>query len=187
MQLKELLLEEKGQIVEAWVDEVLSSYPGDASKIFKKQKDRFANPIGFSVKNALWDIYKFLFEDEEIEKITGPLTQFVQMRSVQTFAPSDAVSIGHSLKKVVQKIARQEKVEDLAGWYDFDHTVDILTYTLFDMYVDCRERLYKVRLEEFKSRNNITTDAGCPSRVMDDNSAEEASDIKPINLQHDAR
>ena len=179
MLLQELLIENKGEILDAWVDEVLTTYPADGARIFKKVKDQFANPVGFTVKNSLWDVYALLFEKNEAEKIVPALEQLVRIRAVQIFAPSEAVSMAYTLKKVVKAVCRNEKVVDLDGWLAFEEKVDILAYTLFDLYTACRERLYQTRIAEIKSRNNITTDGGCPSKLMEENTARKA-ELKTI-------
>ncbi|MFZ5775951.1 MAG: RsbRD N-terminal domain-containing protein [Thermodesulfobacteriota bacterium] len=181
MQLQELLIERKGEILDAWVDRVLSTYPADGSRVFKKGKDQFANPVGFAIKSALWEVYGPLFEQGQPEKIVPALEQMVQIRAVQTFAPSEAVSMAYLLKKVVREFCDREKVADLAGWQWFDEQVEVLTYTLFDLYVACRERLYQTRVAELKSGNHLVTDSGCPSKLLDQASTEEA-DGKPLQF-----
>ena len=146
MLLQELLIENKGEILDAWVDQVLTTYPEDGARIFKKEKDQFANPVGYAVKNSLWEVYALLFETNEAEKIVAALEQMVQIRAVQTFAPSEAVS---------------------------------MAYTMFDLYAASRERLYQTRIAEIKSGNHITTDGGCPSKLMDENTAPKA-ELKPL-------
>ncbi len=174
MLLAELLADRKGEILDTWVNQVLATYPADAAHIFKKGKDQFANPIGFAVKSSLWEVYGLLFDKDEPEKIVEPLRQLVQMRAVQTFEPSEAVSMAYILKKVVKEYCRQEKVTDLPGWQAFEEKADVLAYTMFDLYVACRERLYQTRIAEIKSGNNIITDGGCPSKLMDSDTAGKA-------------
>ncbi|MDG4475613.1 RsbRD N-terminal domain-containing protein [Thiovibrio frasassiensis] len=179
MLLQELLIENKGEILDAWVEQVLTTYPADGARIFKKEKDQFANPVGFAVKSSLWEVYGLLFEKNEAEKIVASLEQLVRIRAVQTFVPSEAVSMAYTLKKVVKAVCLKEKVADLDGWHAFEEKADILAYTLFDLYAASRERLYQTRIAEIKSGNSITTDRGCPSKLMDGNTALKA-EMKPI-------
>ncbi|HIJ89488.1 MAG: RsbRD N-terminal domain-containing protein [Desulfobulbaceae bacterium] len=179
MLLAELLIDRKGEILDSWADQVLATYPPDAAMIFKKGKNQFANPVGCAVKNTLWTVYALLFEKNTTEGIVDSLEQMVLIRAVQTFIPSEAVSMAYILKGVVKDFCRQEKVADLEGWHVFEEKVDILAYTLFDLYAACRERLYQTRLAELKSGNHIITDGGCPSKLMDGNTARKA-ELKPI-------
>ncbi|MDP2815543.1 MAG: RsbRD N-terminal domain-containing protein, partial [Rectinemataceae bacterium] len=145
MLLQELLIENKGEILDSWVDQVLATYPEDGARIFKKVQDQFANPVGFAVKSSLWAVYTLLFEKNEPEKIVDSLEQMVRIRAVQTFNPSEAVSMAYILKGVVKSVCRKEKVADLDGWHAFEEKADILAYTMFDLYAASRERLYQTR------------------------------------------
>ena len=178
MLLQELLIENKGEILDAWVAQVLETYPKDGARIFQKEKDQFANPVGYAVKSSLWDVYALLFEKNEAEKIVASLEQLVRIRAVQTFAPSEAVSMAYTLKKVVKSVCQKEKVADLEGWQAFEEKADILAYTMFDLYAASRERLYQTRIAEIKSGNHITTDAGCPSKLMD--KMAPTAELKPL-------
>lgn len=174
MLLGDLLAESKGEIVERWVDAVLATYPEDAARIFKKGKDQFANPVGCAVKDGLWAVYPLLFEKDEPEAVAAAVEYMVRIRAVQDFSPSVAVSPPYLLKKVVRELCRKEKVTDLEGWQLFEEKADFLARTMFDQYMDCRERLYRTRLEEFKRGNSIMTEGGmCPSRMMEKDSADK--------------
>jgi len=181
MLVAELLIDRKGEILDSWVDQVLATYPADGSRIFKKEKDKFANPVGVAVKSSLWSVYALLFEKNEPEKIVESLEHMVQIRAVQTFNPSEAVSMAYILKRVVKDFCRKDKVDDHEGWLAFEEKADILAYTMFDLYSACRERLYQTRIAEIKSGNSFTTDRGCPSKLLDENAAGETT-LKSITV-----
>ena len=42
----------------------------------------------------------------------------------------------------------------------------------FDLYMECREKIYKVRIDEIKSGTYILTDSACPSRALSDRKRE---------------
>jgi hypothetical protein len=181
MLLQKMLIENKGEILDAWVNQVLDTYSQDGARIFKKEKDQFANPVGFAVKSSLWKVYALLFESDTNEGIVPALEQLVKIRAVQEFIPSQAVSMGYKLKRVVKTFYQKEQLDDHAGWLDFEEKADILTYTLFDLYAACRERLYQTRIAEFKSGNHTITDGGCPSKLMERIAARKA-ELKPITV-----
>ena len=37
----------------------------------------------------------------------------------------------------------------------------------FDLYVECREKIYKIRVDEIRSGKQILTDSACPSKALD--------------------
>jgi len=178
MLLQEMLIDNKGEILDAWVGQVLATYPEDGARIFKKEKDQFANPVGYAVKNSLWEVYRLLFESETLDGLIPALDQLVKIRAVQEFIPSQAVSMAYKLKEVVKDFYRQEKLGDHDGWLAFEEKADTLAYTLFDLYMASREQLHRARLEEYRRGNPLLTEGGCcPSRLLKENNAETQSNI----------
>ena len=178
MLLQEMLIDNKGEILDAWVGQVLATYPEDGARIFKKEKDQFANPVGYAVKSSLWEVYRLLFESEPLDGLIPALDQLVKIRAVQEFIPSQAVSMAYKLKEVVKDFYRQEKLGDHDGWLAFEEKADTLAYTLFDLYMASREQLHRARLEEYRRGNPLLTEGGCcPSRLLKENNAETQSNI----------
>lgn len=181
MLVQELLIEDKGEILDAWVDRVLSTYPDDGSRIFKKEQNPFANPVGHAVKSSLWEVYALLFEREELKNLIPALTQLVKIRAVQEFLPSQAVSMPYKLKEVVKDFYRKRKLDDHEGWLLFEEKADTLAYTLFDLYMASREQLHKTRLEEYKRGNTLLSEGGCcPSKLLTENNAQKAEALSNI-------
>lgn len=166
MLLSELLSENKGEILDAWVDQVLATYPADGARVFRQGKDPFANPVGHAVKRSLWEVYELLFEKNEGEKVLPAIKQLVMIRAVQDFTPSQAVAMAYLLKEVVKDTCRKEKVSDFEGWLAFEEKADILAHTLFDLYMASREQLHRAKFEEYRRGNPLLNQGGCcPSRL----------------------
>lgn len=182
MKLHDLLIENKGAILDKWIDLVLASYPADASRIFKKQKDRFANPVGYNVSHCLAELYDALVEKTDLKLVLPVIEELVKVRAVQTFSPSDAVSFVYILKQVVKEECEKEGMNsfDLQEWFDFETQADVVAYTVFDLYMTSRERLYQVRINELKSGKHIITDGGCPSMMGKDKKSK--AELKTINI-----
>lgn len=183
MQLYDLLIEKKGPILNKWIDLVLASYPADASKIFKKQKDRFANPVGYNVSHCLTELYAALVDKTDLETVVPVLEELVKVRAVQTFSPSDAISFVYIFKQVIKEQCDKEGIDslDLKEWFEFESRIDVVAYTVFDLYMASRERLYQIRINELKSGKHIITDGGCPSTMMRKNKNSKA-ELKTINI-----
>lgn len=181
MKLIDLLTENKATLLEKWIDQVLGSYPDGASRIFKKQKDRFANPVGYQISRTLTEIYDSLAGDDDPSTLYAVLEELVKMLAVQVPKPSEAVSFIYSLKQVVKAECQKQGVDDLAlsEWLEFEAKIDTMAYTIFDLYMTSRERLYQIRINELKSGNHIMTDGSCPSAAMRRNKARQ-TELKPI-------
>lgn len=175
MPLLHLLKDEKSSILDEWIDRVLASYPADSAQFFKKKKDRFANPLGHSVAQGLAEVYAFICGDKEAEALGSNLEHLVNIRAVGELSASDAVSFIYELKKVVADACRKEKhaTATLNEWLDFDTKVDSVAMMVFDLYTASRERLYQIRINDFKTGRHHMTGAKCPSAMMRENKQEK--------------
>lgn len=191
MQISDFL-QENGEILDRWTDRVFATYPAGGVGALKKQKDQFANPIGYNIKQATTTLYKHFCHDTELEPALTALEDLIRIRAVQEFAPSEAVSFLYLLKEVVKdenKRAKDDAALSLKEWIVFEERVDAIAFRVFDMYMANRERLYKVRISEMERRAHIITDnAVCPSALMRQNKQEQTK-VEPINIQssHEAR
>ena len=167
MTLHTLLEEQRAYILEHWVKLLLATYSPDAARIFGKQKDRFANPIGYNVKAGLAELFEVL-AGEELPVLGRQMEELVKVRAVQQFTPSEAMSFVFMFKDIVREFAEKQKVEPEAEALErLDRRVDQVALQLFDLYMASRERLHKVRIQELEANRHILTDhAKCPSRLV---------------------
>jgi hypothetical protein len=150
MNLKELLSEKKSVILSRWADEVLSTYQPDASNFIKKNQNRFANPVGHTVNDALEKLFNALLSEAGPEEMAEFLDYIVRIRAVQDFTPSQAVSFVFTLKTVIRdELAKDPATplpfEEIAS---FEKRVDDLALVSFDIYMKCREKLYDIKANE---------------------------------------
>ncbi len=156
----------KTDILDAWINQVLGGYSADAARIFGREKDRFANPVGYNVREGLTEIYEALVADRTNPTLGSASFNLIQVRAVQEFAPSEAVSFIFLLKDLVRREAGSEL--DDKTLEQIDRAVDRMALQLFDHYMQCRERLFTVRLREIEQNRFLVTDGGCPSRFLRD-------------------
>ena len=167
MNIETLLAEKKKAIVQVWIDQVLDSY--GSPEFLKKQKDRFANPIGAIISEGLQDLSTILLEGSPLEEAAKPLENIIKIRAVQDFTPSKAVSFVYLLKSIVrQELAREkDRVGILSSLSTLDARIDTVALMAFDYYMDCRERLHQIRVNEVLSgRNALTDGTKCVSAML---------------------
>ena len=175
MDLQTLLAEKKKAIIQKWVDQVLDSYGSPA--FFKKQKDRFANPVGSTISDGLAKIFAFLLENKDLVEVSKPLENIIKIRAVQDFAPSQAVSFVYLFKDIVrQEAAREKNLDEMsAGLAALDARIDKVALMAFDIYMNCRERLHQIRVNEVLSgRSALTDGTKCISAMLKRNKTELA-------------
>ena len=175
MHIEKLLAEKKRLLLQRWIDRVLDTYgsPG----FFKKQKDRFANPIGATVSEGLSALYGILQEKKDLQEAAKPLENIIKIRAVQDFTPSQAVSFVFLLKDIIrEELAREKESEKfLASLAGFDARIDQVALMAFDFYMDCRERLHRIRVNEVLSgRSALTDGTKCFSAMLKRNQTESA-------------
>ncbi|MEN8200424.1 MAG: RsbRD N-terminal domain-containing protein [Thermodesulfobacteriota bacterium] len=166
MDLAEAFRNYEDKIVDRWVDYTLSTYK--SSKFFKQGKDKFANPVGGNTREALGRLFKLLVAGADSKEFTAPLDQIMRIRSIQEFSASEAVGPIHAVKHITREILEKDKERRhlVSELYDFEFAVDLAVLVAFDLYMQCREQLYKVRIKEIKSGNIILTDSKCPSNLL---------------------
>jgi len=182
MSLEIIIGENRNAIVGRWVDAVLSTYAKDGADFFKRQKDRFANPLGYHLREGLEKVFDRLYRggggvDVEIPPELG---QFVKLRAVQTFTPSEAVAFVYELKKIIVDTCGAKALLEAADeWLALEKRVDALALRVFDLYMENRERLFQIKINEFKTGNHVMSAAQCPSLMMRKNK-EEKIELKVI-------
>jgi hypothetical protein len=178
MDLAEGFRNHREKIVNKWVEYTLSTYI--SSGFFVKERDKFANPVGGNIREALGRLFPLLTEGADREKFIAPLEQMMSIRSVQEFSPSQAVAPLNAVKHITREVfaADKERSQLVNELYDFEFTVDLAVLAAFDIYMKYRERLYQVRINEIKSGSHILTDSRCPSKLLAD---DNKKDIKKVN------
>ncbi|MDH3329261.1 MAG: RsbRD N-terminal domain-containing protein [Desulfobulbaceae bacterium] len=166
MKLSEILQEKKDKILSIWIDRTLNSY--SAPGFFKKSRDHFANPTGANIKDGLTKVLDLLLQGAALEEFTAPLDQVIRIRAVQEFSPSQAVVPFLELKWVIRQVLSENK-KNIFPELDIitlDCEIDKVALAAFDIYTQCREQLYQVRIKELKSGSYILSDTPCSSSMM---------------------
>ena len=148
------------------MERTLDSY--SSSGFFKKSTDRIANPTGTTIRNGLAQILDLLIRKATPEEYAAPLDQIIRIRAIQDFLPSQAIVPFLELKWVIRQILREEGITEMQvdEQAELECEMDRIALAAFDMYTQCREQLYKVRIQELKSGRSILSDTPCPSTLL---------------------
>ena len=105
------------------------------------------------------------------------------MRAVQDFTPSQAIVFVYLLKDILrQEAAPEAKSEEVReGLAALEARLDRLALMAFDVYMECRERLHRIRVNEVLSGRAALTDSSkCVSAMVRQEQA-EAAESNQIN------
>jgi hypothetical protein len=124
--------------------------------------------VGANIRESLTRLFQLLLDNAEPNDFIAPLDQLIRIRAVQEFTPSQAVAPLLELKTAVRQVFSADNAcrNLLTELLPFDREVDRMVLQAFDVYVDCRERLYRARIRELKNGSYILTDSACASALI---------------------
>lgn len=147
MQFEKILTQKKDTIIKSWIDMVASSYAPDTAHFIRSRKDRFANPIGSTITTGLTGIFEQLLSSPEQEKVREYLDPIIRVRAIQNFTPSQSTAFILVLKNIVRDNLKKELANKhtAKAFTDFEAKVDAICLLAFDIYMECREKIYELK------------------------------------------
>ncbi len=150
MELKRFLEEKRPLILERWFQRLLEEYPSEGREFISNiKKDRFDNPLGFTIFEGLEGLFDHLLHKKDLN---GSLDTFIKLRAIQEFKPSQAVGFIFALKNIIHKELCSHSDRGLMEEFlVFSSEIDLLALRLFDVYMESRERLNEVKVNELRN------------------------------------
>ena len=152
--LQIILAQKKSVIVKKWFDLTAQTYAPDTAEFLKSQKDQFANPVGAAMLNGLKGLLDQLIHSMNPAAITSHLDPIIRIRAAQNFSPSQATAFILSLKKVLREnLTKELRDGDFAAeLIAFESKIDQLCLMAFDIYMQCREKIFQISANETRNR-----------------------------------
>jgi hypothetical protein len=152
--LRDVLQPHRSEALERWRGFILDSYPEEAARFFRAEKDRFKNPVGQSIRQATATLLDGVLLERDTEGVPGALEALVRIRAVQDFSPSEAVAFVFLLKRAVRDVLREASGDETptAAISDLEARIDALALAAFEAYARCREELFEIRLRAGQRR-----------------------------------
>lgn len=156
MDLAKFLTQHRSSILKKWFNSILDTYPPETARIFKREKNQFANPVGRTINQGMEGIYQELIQGINAETVSPFLDKIIRIRAIQDFSPSRAIAFVFVLKDLLREESKEAESSQEELPFDelvsFEARVDQLAMLAFDIYVQCREQLYELRVNEVKNR-----------------------------------
>lgn len=136
---------------------ILETYPSDTSNFLKKQKNCFANPVGYNISQGINGIFDELLNEADTDKVSPFLDNIIRIKAVQDFFPSQAMSFIFLLKKAIRESLGNNLGNKIHGTHIseelllFESTIDDLALLSFDIYMKCREKVYELKANEARN------------------------------------
>jgi hypothetical protein len=154
MDLLKQLTRNKNAIVKQWFDRLMATYPADTAQFLRSQKDAFANPVGQNSLQSLEGLLDHILMDFNPKTAKSIIDPIIRIRAIQDFTPSIAVRFVFDLKNIIRNIATTDKDDRQSqrALADLDHRIDDLGLLAFDIYMQCREKIYDLKANEMRAR-----------------------------------
>jgi hypothetical protein len=136
-------------VLDRWIESVINAYPDQTATFLKEQPNRFANPVGASLREGLAEILDGFIAGGAPDDLRQALDLVIRVRAVQEFTPAAAVGFIFDLKRIVRDVVSDAfEVPE-----DFDRGVDCLGLAGFEVYMRCREQLWSIRAKEIRNQS----------------------------------
>ena len=157
MVLQNLLSQKQSAILERWFHLILETYPADTAITMRKDKNQFTNPVGSTISREIEILFGKLCEGIHDEKCQASLDSILKIRSVQDFSPSKAVGFIFLLKRAIGETLKNEicKESVMDEWLKFQSRIDDLALRAFDIYMDCREKICEIRVNQARAEKDM--------------------------------
>jgi hypothetical protein len=157
LMIQDLLKENKAAILERWFHLILETYPANTAAMMRKDKNQFTNPVGSTLSREINVLFKNLCEGSQNETCQSSLDSILKIRSVQDFSPSKAVKFIFMLKKAIGETLKNEicKESVMDEWLEFQSRIDDLALQAFDIYMDCREKICEIRINQARAEKEM--------------------------------
>jgi hypothetical protein len=152
--LLRIIEQKKAAIVKNWFDLTAQTYAPDTAVFLKSKTDPFANPVGSTMHSSLNVLLDQLINDMDLQVINAYLDPIIRIRAVQNFSPSQATSFILSLKRAL-RVSLAKELRDIryAGeFFEFESKIDQLSLMAFDIYMQCKEKIYQIGANETRKR-----------------------------------
>jgi hypothetical protein len=170
MELLQLLSQKRSAVLKKWLQAILETYPADGRRFLGKQKDRFANPVGYTLAKETENLFDEILRGVEPDRVRPILDRIVRVRAVQDFTPAEALSFIFLLKGILREEFKGEVQEKrlLGEVFTLESQIDEVALIAFDIYVGCRETLYEMKANQIKNQvSRLLERAGLISEVPD--------------------
>jgi hypothetical protein len=140
-----LLVRKRDEIVQAWLEAVLRTYPEQTSRFLLEEADPFRNPVGRILRQGIPALFDSLVDGSPPE-IRSATEEIIRLRAVQDLTPGQALGFLHLLKPVLRGALTPEIIARL------EERIDEAARIAFDVWLDCRRQIGEIQARERKRR-----------------------------------
>ena len=155
--IESLLLDRKAVILSKWRKGIVSSYPAETGVFLQSVKDPFANPVGAAIVQGTECLFDSLVAGEAPGKTAQHLEEIIRIRAIQDFSPAAALTFVFLLKEAIREVlgTALKQAEVATDLLRFEARFDGVALQALNLYVQCRESVLRLRIEEVKRQTEV--------------------------------
>ncbi len=152
--LEKILEQKKSAILKKWFERTAQTYASDTAEFIKNNTDRFSNPVGGTMQSSLKGLLNQLIHGVDRETVRAHLDPVIRIRAAQYFSPRQATAFIFFLKQICRETLSKELHDSkfAAEFVEFESEVDELCLMAFDIYMQCREKIFRISANETRNR-----------------------------------
>ena len=139
------------ELLEQWFARTIESYPGETLRFLASEKDRFRNPVGFTLRENLAALVQEILGEMDPARVNSALQAIIRMRAVQNLTAAQGVEFVFLLRPLAAAAAHGLDTALINA------RIDQLALIAFQEYVRCREQLSEIRLGESRRAMAVPT------------------------------
>lgn len=150
MRINDIIGKQKPSILKSWFQAIIGTYPDGAGKYLNNTKNKFSNPIGYTIENALPPILDAAIQGELNNEAEKSLDDIIRIRAVQDIEPAVALNFINSLRAIIiSEISSYINTNgDLREFLLLEKTFESMTNYSFNSYVKFKEKIYEIKANE---------------------------------------
>jgi len=147
----------RSEALDRWRSLVFDSYPEEAARFFRKEKDGFKNPVGQAINRATETILDGVLLERGADGLPEALEAIIRIRAVQDFSPAEAVGFVFLLKRAVREVLEGASPEGVPASVqsELEARIDALALSAFEIYTRCREQVFEIRVRAAQRRTAL--------------------------------
>ena len=135
----------RDRFVQEWLASTLQTYPEQAGRFLRDERDPFRNPVGQTLRTGLAALVEELFGDFDRPRVAAALETIVRVRAVQDFTPAEAVGFVLLARRAARAVAGDDAPGAGPGSLDaLDARIDEMVLVAFDLFARCREEIHAI-------------------------------------------
>ncbi|HTS01525.1 MAG TPA: RsbRD N-terminal domain-containing protein [Thermoanaerobaculia bacterium] len=153
MTVRAVLRERRGAVLERWIELIRAEDASAGASLPARGSDPFHDPVGEALRRGTASILESLVGEGGPAVAREGIDRIVRVRSVQAPTAPRALSFVFLLRRALRDAAGG--AVDAAEWGPLDARLDAIALEAFEIYVDCRERVFEIRAREAARANAV--------------------------------